>query len=270
MGSNNDSQQPPEAAPEASESAGVRRIPSKRYVRSMARRSTADEPVQSSRAYDPVQTVERLTEAGIDLFGRKGFHATSVREIVDSAGLTKGAFYHHFESKEDLLHMIHDEFIDFHLAGQRLIFEEVKTPHQRLYHLMRLLVFTVARYTSQVSVYFQEHKALAGDDFADVHAKRRAARDGFVQVIAAGMDDGEFRADMPPEMAAFAVLGMGNWIYQWYPDREGRPGWSAEEIGRSYSLMALRALTAKPRMVNALANRPLDRDDDPVLKHLER
>ena len=233
----------------------------------MAGREPKGGKKRPGRVYDPAQTREQLVGAGIELFGRQGFHATSVREIVGAAGLTKGAFYHHFGSKEDLLHMIHDEFIEFHLAGQQLILEGVETPHERLYHLVRLLVLVVAEYTGQVSVYFQEHRALAGDEFADVHAKRRAARKGFVEVIAEGVKQGDFREDTEPGMAALAVLGMGNWVYQWYPDGEG---WSPEEIGRYYGLMALRSLTAKPRVVTQLAKREPDAENDPVLKLLAR
>jgi Tetracyclin repressor-like, C-terminal domain len=62
------------------------------------------------------------------------------------------------------------------------------------------------------------------------------------------------------------VLGMGNWIYQWYSDSTR---WSAEEIGRSFGLMALRGLTAKPQTVRAIANRAPDRQRDPVQKLME-
>jgi AcrR family transcriptional regulator len=227
----------------------------------MAKRGARDAESGTARTYNPEQTLDRLVEAGVELFGSQGFHATSVREIVDAAGLTKGAFYHHFESKEDLLHLIHDEFIDFHLAGQRVILAEVQTPHERLFHLVRLLALGVARYTSQVAVYFQEYRALPGDDFPDVHAKRTEGRNAFVQVITDGVASGDFRADVDPRMAAMGVLGMGNWIYQWYSDATP---WSAEEIARSFGLMALRSLTAKPRVVAALANRKLDAEHDPV------
>jgi AcrR family transcriptional regulator len=232
----------------------------------MARRGARDAESGTARTYNPEQTLERLVDAGIELFGSQGFHATSVREIVDAAGLTKGAFYHHFESKEDLLHVIHEEFIDFHLAGQRVILAEVQTPHERLYHLMRLLALGVARYTSQVAVYFQEYRALPGDDFPDVHAKRAQGRDAFVQVIADGVASGDFREDIEPRRAAMGVLGMGNWIYQWY---SAATPWSAEEIARDFGLMALRSVTAKPRAVTALANRKLDAEHDPVRRLLE-
>ncbi|MAZ82584.1 MAG: TetR family transcriptional regulator [Rhizobiales bacterium] len=45
---------------------------------------------------------ERLLEAARDVIRAKGFSATSVDDLCRTAGVTKGAFFHHFRSKEDL------------------------------------------------------------------------------------------------------------------------------------------------------------------------
>jgi TetR/AcrR family transcriptional repressor of nem operon len=47
-----------------------------------------------------LSTRERLLDSAIELFMRKGFIATSIDEICRQSGTTKGAFFHHFESKE--------------------------------------------------------------------------------------------------------------------------------------------------------------------------
>lgn len=46
---------------------------------------------------------EKILKAASQLFREKGFHATGVDELMDKAGLTAGAFYAHFKSKQDLL-----------------------------------------------------------------------------------------------------------------------------------------------------------------------
>jgi TetR/AcrR family transcriptional repressor of nem operon len=45
---------------------------------------------------------EQLLSAGLDALRRKGFNATSVEDITEAAGVPKGSFYNHFESKEAL------------------------------------------------------------------------------------------------------------------------------------------------------------------------
>jgi TetR/AcrR family transcriptional repressor of nem operon len=51
---------------------------------------------------DPARTRETLLETAVELVQRKSYDSVGVNEICSHAGVTKGAFYHHFESKADL------------------------------------------------------------------------------------------------------------------------------------------------------------------------
>src|SRR6201995_6092610 len=50
---------------------------------------------------------ERLLAEATRLFAERGYDRTSVQEIVEAAGVTKGALYHYFGSKEDLLQEVY-------------------------------------------------------------------------------------------------------------------------------------------------------------------
>jgi AcrR family transcriptional regulator len=56
-----------------------------------------------------VSARERLLESAKRLFSQKGYYATSVEDIVASAGLSKGAFYFYFKSKEELFKSLVEE-----------------------------------------------------------------------------------------------------------------------------------------------------------------
>ena len=53
-----------------------------------------------ARTADKTDIPLRLTQAGRDLFSRQGYNATGIQQITDHAGVPKGSFYNHFESKE--------------------------------------------------------------------------------------------------------------------------------------------------------------------------
>src|SRR5687767_7142669 len=55
-----------------------------------------------SRKENQVQTRERLLDAALEVFSRRGYYAASVDEIAAEAGFSKGAVYSNFSSKEDL------------------------------------------------------------------------------------------------------------------------------------------------------------------------
>jgi TetR/AcrR family transcriptional regulator, cholesterol catabolism regulator len=61
------------------------------------------------------ETRDRIVASSVELFARQGFHATSVQQIVEDAQVTKGAFYHHFSAKEDILFEIM-EFLQLDFA----------------------------------------------------------------------------------------------------------------------------------------------------------
>lgn len=55
-------------------------------------------------------TEERILKQAMRLFLEKGYHGTSIDDITQAAGITKGALYWHFKGKEDLLRKIVEEF----------------------------------------------------------------------------------------------------------------------------------------------------------------
>ena len=65
----------------------------------------------------PKDTANRILIQAMRIFLEKGYHGTSVDDITQAAGLTKGALYWHFRSKEDLLKRIVEEFEKRFLDG---------------------------------------------------------------------------------------------------------------------------------------------------------
>jgi TetR/AcrR family transcriptional repressor of nem operon len=58
--------------------------------------------MSTTRPHDSQSARDRLLDAALAIVRQKGYHATSVDELCAAANLTKGAFFHHFKSKEDL------------------------------------------------------------------------------------------------------------------------------------------------------------------------
>jgi AcrR family transcriptional regulator len=66
-------------------------------------------PVKDKRVLQGQSTREALLRAARELFGTKGFTATSTEEIVAQAGVTKGALYHHFRDKDTLFRVVFEQ-----------------------------------------------------------------------------------------------------------------------------------------------------------------
>lgn len=71
-------------------------------ARNVAVAEPRTEPTRRTQAERSETTTDQLISVARRLFATKGFPGTSIQEIVETAGVTRGALYHHFASKEEL------------------------------------------------------------------------------------------------------------------------------------------------------------------------
>lgn len=187
-------------------------------------------------SYAPDLTRKALVDSALALFGEKGFHATSVQSIVDRAGVTKGAFYHHFDTKDDVLALIHDEYLDAAVEGLERALDSSEDPTEQLRAVVRESVLSVVRFHSHVAVYFQERRYLKGDRGDEIHRRRDAVEGAIAEIIRRGADDGVFAKEIDPRIAVFGIVGMTAWTYQWLRESGSI---DVETVADQFATMAL-------------------------------
>jgi AcrR family transcriptional regulator len=205
-------------------------------------KQTARRPRSASGGYAPEETRKAIIDSALKLFGEKGYAVTSVQEITDAAGVTKGAFYHHFESKQDLLRLIHDEFLDYQLAILRMALDADEDPAVRLRELLEALLTSTTQYLANVTVFYLERRNFTGAQYKAVKRKRDEFDRLFGQVIERGVSEGKFRSDLDPRIVSLGILGMCAWVHQWYRP-SGR--YSADQIADIFSELVLDGLMIK-------------------------
>jgi AcrR family transcriptional regulator len=89
--------------------------------------------VSEMTGYAP--TRERLIAVAVELFNRHSYAGTSLQMIADELGFTKGAIYHHFRAREDLLRAIVGPMLE-HLATVIDVAEARRTAHARADHML--------------------------------------------------------------------------------------------------------------------------------------
>lgn len=178
---------------------------------------------------------EQILDTCTRLFEQKGFSETSIQEIVEELGVTKGTFYYYFTSKEQVLVMIHRKYIDSLLEQQQIIMEKAGLSNrEKLRALIYLLLKNIEPLGDSARVFYREFRNLNEKHMAEVRKKRNQVRFAFQEVIEAGMESGEFKPNLVPEIVTLGILGACNWTYQWYkPDGTH----STKEISSIYSDM---------------------------------
>ncbi|MFC0473463.1 TetR/AcrR family transcriptional regulator [Halalkalibacter kiskunsagensis] len=159
---------------------------------------------------------EKIIEVSIDLFGQNGFIETSIQDIVEALGVTKGTFYYYFKSKEELLMEIHLRYIEDLLLSQEEITNKTMTSEQKLFDMVYMIMKHIEGHGQSARVFFREMQHLNEEHLKNIFNKRDLFRENMKQLLYQGIKDGEFREDLNVDVVTLAILGAVNWSYHWF------------------------------------------------------
>ncbi len=131
-------------------------------------------------------------------------------------GTSKGGFYHYFSSKDELLFAIHDFCITYVLEKAQIAYKTYDTYTERLYNIVKSFILLFENYRSYLTVNNEEIMSLSPENFQIIKEKQDEYREMILDVLQKGMDSGEFRKNIVPEIVTMSIFGMINWIYKWY------------------------------------------------------
>jgi TetR/AcrR family transcriptional regulator, cholesterol catabolism regulator len=177
----------------------------------MARRNGLSTP--------PRERSEQVYRAALRLFREKGYHATSMQDIAAAVGLYKGSLYHYIGGKEDLLVQVFERAMGGLIADVEGIAADTSlSAGEQVRLIIEAHVTAVSGNLDALTVFLHEWRALAGESLAGVLAQRERYTQLVSNIVSRGVRLGEF--DAPDvQIATLGVLGMCNWVCQWY-----RPG----------------------------------------------
>ena len=179
-----------------------------------------------------------IITAATRVFSERGYHGASMDDVADALGMRKASLYHHIRKKEDLLFAIHEQLIDELIEETERVCSSDGTPSEKLRDVLLLTMRFIARNKDGVTVFLQERRAVGGERWESLVAKRDRYERMVSRIIADGMAGGDF-VDLPPEIAARGVLAMANWGYTWFQPT-GRL--TAEEVAETFAAIVLSGL----------------------------
>lgn len=166
-----------------------------------------------ARNKHPEQTVQLILDTASKLFLQQGYDRTTLQSIIDATGLSKGAIYHHFASKEDILIAVVNRIGDHNsavlaqvrdrkgLTGADKLREVFRTSMRLSFqggiiHMMPYLIENPQFLTLQVKSIFEE-----------------AAPYYILPIIRQGIADGSIHAEYPEELSEVLILLADIWLH---------------------------------------------------------
>lgn len=163
-----------------------------------------------------VQSRSHIIEKATELFLERGTDHVSVNDIITSLNISKGRFYYHFKSKNELIYeaLIKDSF------NIQTYYNDIKDTYAPSMLLKKVVVYMAHKIITINPRQFILYMSSALENEYSNHTYRKLfdkpIYKTYDKIISRGMEEGEFRIDIDREelVAAIFTLTLGN-IFSW-------------------------------------------------------
>jgi AcrR family transcriptional regulator len=166
-----------------------------------------------------LQSAQSILDVATELFYRQGYDATSMQDIATAARINKSSLYHHIRGKEELLEAVCSVAFGQLTASLEVAENSEAGPGERV-----LLAFAGAARTAladprgtRIIIRLQGKTEVA----RRVKGWQREYEQRFAGLIEVAQKSGDVRDDVGALMLARLVLGMVDWVVEWFDPRGG-------------------------------------------------
>ncbi len=155
------------------------------------------------------ETRVRILEAAAECFAQRGYEAAGVAEICERAGVSKGAFYHHFPSKQDLFMALLNDWLEALDVGLRRVRAEAANVPDALRNMAGMVGFVLISAGERLPMFleFWTQAARDPDVWAATIAPYRRYREFFAELMRAGVAEGSLRP-VDAEVVAQIIVSL--------------------------------------------------------------
>lgn len=156
-------------------------------------------------------TRQKIIEAATRLFAQKGFYGTSISDLTQAVGLTKGALYHHFKDKDDLFFAVVESVQSI---WEKSVGEEVGSETNTLNQISRLFDRHAAMISENEFICLVMSNLM--NEMESLNPRFSSALEqiyeGFIQfvqnIIRQGQLNGDIKTDVDPMLLSLNIVGI--------------------------------------------------------------
>lgn len=165
-----------------------------------------------------------LLRTAARLFRRKGFNATSTRDIAAAAGMQSGSPFYHFKSKGALLYAVMEEGMRSAIERQELALQQAEAATPDIAGQLRILIrnhfdVLLGPGSDFIPVMLYEARSITPRQRAVLAELQSQYEAPWAPVLEALHASGQLKADV--KLARLLIFGALNWSAQWFDRRKG-------------------------------------------------
>jgi len=188
-----------------------------------------------------VSRKQELLQKISDLFYKKGYEKTSIRDISLHLGMTNAGLYHYFKNKQEMLFDIMIYGIEDALVTMRRELPHIKSAEDKIAWIVLAQIKFYSDNRSQTKVLVHERGAIEAK-YAEIIGEKEKEYVEFIKQVVGQIIQENSYISISVEVATFCLLGMLNWLVHWY-----NPGGkvSPDELASNITTIFLKGLKGR-------------------------
>ena len=186
----------------------------------------------------------QFIDAAIDLFGQRGYHVTTIRDIAQSAGVSIGLIYQYVEDKEDILFLALLQVLDQYIQEIPPVMAQAKSPVEKIDAAIRAYINIIDKNVNATVLAYRETKSLRKERRAIIQQKELESNALIAECLKNCISEGTMKSDTDVEMLTYQIVMFAHaWALKSW---RFRPEMDVDQyIRRGLSLILNAALTLK-------------------------
>lgn len=187
------------------------------HARRISNKSDGRAGTRPRSAEAPVDRRQEIIQIAARLFAEHGFEGTSVRQIASEVNILPGSLYHHFATKDDILHAVIREQTQMMASeADRLLKLPVDAEHRLVTHVIGNFANFYRNWEVHAILMNDSHFFRRNPDFAYVDEAKETAYGMLSATMEDGIGAGLFRADMNVPLTIATIARMLSSAATWY------------------------------------------------------
>jgi AcrR family transcriptional regulator len=183
-----------------------------------------------------------VVQAAASVFSAKGFAGATIDDVARAAGLDRATLYYYIGNKDELFRDVVIDALVNNIETAESIARDDGGPAEKLRRLIAAVMTSYARYYPHLFVFIREDPAAMStssqSEVDTLDLQRRFDR-ALISIVREGVQDGSFRSDITPRLAAYGIIGMLNWTHRWF-DPNGPV--DADDVAAAFATLAVEGL----------------------------
>ncbi len=192
----------------------------------------------------------QFIDAAIGLFGQRGYHVTTIRDIAQAAGVSIGLIYQYVEDKEDILFLALMQVLDQYIQEIPPAVERASSPVEKIIAAVSAYIQIINKNVNATVLAYRETKSLRKERRTLIQQKELESNALIAQCLTDCINDGSIRPDTDVEMLTYQIVMFSHaWALKSW---RFRPVMDVEQyISRGLRLILPSVLTAKGKRAYA-------------------